>query len=78
MCNISEVSCQKLYKTTWKQSTFIVGGSATLLGGGILSENRKGVFTAQDITVLKRDEINEGDHGTVEIFLQKLGCIVTI
>ncbi len=68
MCTTRQVTSQKLYKTTWKQSGIVIGGAATMFGGAALVESRRGAFTAQDITLLRRETIFDRDQGTIDNF----------
>jgi membrane-associated phospholipid phosphatase len=71
MCTSTQVTSQKLYKTTWKQAGFVVGGSVTMLGGASLVESRRGALSAMDITQLRRETIFSSDQGTIDNFSTK-------
>ena len=63
-----DVSSQKLYKTTWKQSGSVIGSGAALFGGAAFIENQRGPFTADDIALLNQENIFGIDKGTVANF----------
>jgi len=68
MFNAFSANCQKLYKTTWKQSGVIIGGASTMLGGGLLIENQRESFISEDINLLNKNMIPGIDRGTINNF----------
>tara|TARA_R110000737_G_scaffold233419_1_gene246652 strand:- start:169 stop:972 length:804 start_codon:yes stop_codon:yes gene_type:complete len=73
MSSSFEVTSQKLYKTTWKQSGFVFGGTAAMLGGAVLIEDRRGPLTVEDINSLDRETIFGIDQGSVGNFSSRAG-----
>lgn len=68
MCISIDVSGQKIYKTTWKQSGIIIGGAVAMYGGGDLIERQRGPITVEDLAELNREMIFGIDQGAEDNF----------
>ena len=65
---VNDITAQKIYRTTWSQVGTIVGGSATMSGGGLIIQNLRGPVTLESLSMLNDETIFSIDQGSIGNF----------